>query len=89
MQLLLGVMNLAVMIAIAAIIAVEKLWRRGPMLARLVGVASIAAGLFLFKGCASFCAPSPSEPVSGGSNGIENKSPVLSQRINTIASRRT
>lgn len=47
MQLLLGVMNLAVMIAIAAIIAIEKLWRRGPMLARLVGVASIGAGVFL------------------------------------------
>jgi predicted metal-binding membrane protein len=48
MQLLLGVMNLAVMIAVAAIIAIEKLWRRGPMLARLVGAVSIGAGLFLF-----------------------------------------
>ncbi len=47
MQLLLGVMNLAIMTAVAAIIAIEKLWRRGPMLARLVGVVSIGAGLFL------------------------------------------
>lgn len=47
-QLLLGVMNLLVMITIAAIIAIEKLWRRGPLLARLAGVTSIGAGLFLF-----------------------------------------
>ena len=47
MQLLLGVMNLAVMATIAAIIALEKLWRRGPALARLAGAASIAAGLLL------------------------------------------
>jgi predicted metal-binding membrane protein len=47
MQLLLGVMNLAMMTGVAAIIATEKLWRRGPALARLVGVVSIGAGLFL------------------------------------------
>ena len=47
MQLLLGIMNLAIMTGVAAIIATEKLWRRGPALARLVGVVSIGAGLFL------------------------------------------
>ena len=47
MQLLLGVMNLALMTVVAGIIAIEKLWRRGPALARLVGVVSICAGLFL------------------------------------------
>jgi predicted metal-binding membrane protein len=47
MQLLLGIMNLAIMTGVAAIIATEKLWRRGPVLAGLVGVVSIGAGLFL------------------------------------------
>ena len=47
MQLLLGIKNLAIMTGVAAIIATEKLWRRGPALARLVGVVSIGAGLFL------------------------------------------
>jgi predicted metal-binding membrane protein len=35
----LGVMNIAAMAAIAAVIFLEKLWRRGPMLARIAGVA--------------------------------------------------
>jgi predicted metal-binding membrane protein len=47
MQMLLGVMSLVVMASVAAVIAAEKLWRRGPQLARLVGLASIAAGIFL------------------------------------------
>jgi predicted metal-binding membrane protein len=47
MQLLLGVMNLLVMTVVAAIIAAEKLWWRGPALARVVGLASMGAGLFL------------------------------------------
>jgi predicted metal-binding membrane protein len=47
MQLLLGVMNLAVMAGVAAIIATEKLWKRGPLLARMVGVISIVAGIVL------------------------------------------
>jgi len=47
MQLLPGIKNLAIMTGVAAIIATEKLWRRGPALARLVGVVSIGAGLFL------------------------------------------
>jgi predicted metal-binding membrane protein len=47
MQLLLGVMSLVVMTAIAAVIAAEKLWRRGPLLARFIGAASIAAGVLL------------------------------------------
>ena len=43
-QMILGVMNLGTMIAIAAIIGIEKLWKRGPALARAVGVCTIAAG---------------------------------------------
>jgi predicted metal-binding membrane protein len=35
----LGVMNVAAMAALAAVIFLEKLWRRGPMLSRAVGVA--------------------------------------------------
>ncbi len=45
-QMLLGMMNLTVMIAIAAIIGTEKLWRRGPLLSRVVGVASASVGLW-------------------------------------------
>jgi predicted metal-binding membrane protein len=34
-----GVMNVAAMAALAAVIFLEKLWSRGPLLSRLVGVA--------------------------------------------------
>ncbi len=44
-QMILGVMNLAVMAAIALIIALEKLWIRGPVLARGAGLAAIFLGL--------------------------------------------
>jgi predicted metal-binding membrane protein len=37
-----GVMNIAVMAGLAAVIFLEKLWRRGPLLSRAVGVAFIA-----------------------------------------------
>jgi predicted metal-binding membrane protein len=47
MQMVLGVMNLAVMAGVAAIIATEKLWKRGPLLARLVGSVSIVVGIVL------------------------------------------
>jgi predicted metal-binding membrane protein len=47
MQIVLGVMNLAVMAGVAAIIATEKLWKRGPVLARLVGVISIVVGIVI------------------------------------------
>jgi len=47
MQMVLGVMNLAVMAGVAVIIATEKLWRRGPLLARLVGAVSIIVGIVL------------------------------------------
>lgn len=47
MQMILGVMNLAVMAVVAAIIALEKMWKRGPLLARLVGGVSVAGGLLL------------------------------------------
>ena len=45
-QMILGVMNLGVMAAVAGVIAIEKLWRRGPWFARLVGGLSIALGVF-------------------------------------------
>jgi predicted metal-binding membrane protein len=47
MQTVLGIMNLAVMILIAAVIALEKLWKRGPLIANLAGAASAAFGLYL------------------------------------------
>ena len=37
-----GVMNIAVMAGLAAVIFLEKLWRRGELLTRIVGVALIA-----------------------------------------------
>ena len=46
-QMVLGMMSLAVMIAVAAVIGTEKLWKRGPLLARVVGLASLACGAFL------------------------------------------
>jgi predicted metal-binding membrane protein len=45
-QMILGVMNLAVMLLVAAVIAVEKLWTRGPLFARIAGGAAIAMGGF-------------------------------------------
>jgi predicted metal-binding membrane protein len=47
MQLILGAMNIAVMAAVATIIGVEKLWKRGPLLARMVGAISIVVGFIL------------------------------------------
>jgi len=47
MQMVLGVMNLAVMAGVAAIIATEKLWKRGPLLARMVGAVSIVVGIVI------------------------------------------
>jgi predicted metal-binding membrane protein len=40
-----GVMNVAVMAAIAVVIFVEKLWRYGAGFGRVVGVALILAGV--------------------------------------------
>ena len=48
-QLALGIMNPLVMIVVAMIIAAEKLLRRPEVIARLVGIAAIIAGV------ASFC----------------------------------
>jgi predicted metal-binding membrane protein len=45
MQLVMGVMNLGAMAAIATVIALEKLVARGPLIARVVGVGAIAAGV--------------------------------------------
>lgn len=45
MQAVLGLMNLAVMGVVAGVIAVEKLWSRGPLLARVAGGISIAFGV--------------------------------------------
>jgi predicted metal-binding membrane protein len=47
MQLVLGVMNLAAMVIIAAVIAAEKLLPRGVQIARGTGILSIAAGAAL------------------------------------------
>lgn len=44
-QLALGIMNLAAMVFVAAVIAAEKLWPRGELVARVTGIAAIAAGL--------------------------------------------
>ena len=52
MQLVMGVMNLWAMVAIAVVIGLEKMTPRGELLARLVGVASIAAGSFYVWGAA-------------------------------------
>jgi predicted metal-binding membrane protein len=38
----LGVMNLAAMVVLAAIVLAEKLWVQGELLARAVGVAALA-----------------------------------------------
>jgi predicted metal-binding membrane protein len=46
-QLVLGVMNLAVMAVVGVIIALEKLLPRGEMVARLTGLASILGGIWL------------------------------------------
>ncbi len=42
-----GVMNIAAMIGLAAVIAVEKVWRHGERFARAVGVAAIAYAVAL------------------------------------------
>jgi predicted metal-binding membrane protein len=37
-----GVMNLAAMVVLAAVVLAEKLWGRGEVLARVVGIAALA-----------------------------------------------
>jgi predicted metal-binding membrane protein len=37
-----GVMNLAAMVVLAAVVLAEKLWVRGEVLARVVGIAALA-----------------------------------------------
>ena len=55
MQTILGVMSLTVMILVAALIGAEKLWTRGPLLAQVVGAASIAVGgYFLLRAAGIF-----------------------------------
>ena len=46
-QFVLGVMNLVVMVAVAAIIALEKVLARGELAARITGVAAILGGIWL------------------------------------------
>jgi len=55
MQLALGVMNPLVMIAVATIIAVEKLLPRPAIVARVVGISTIVAGITFF--CVIFLRP--------------------------------
>jgi predicted metal-binding membrane protein len=38
----LGVMNLAAMVVLATVVLAEKLWARGELFARMVGVAALA-----------------------------------------------
>ena len=45
MQLVMGVMNLGAMVLVAAVIALEKLVARGALIARIVGIASLLAGM--------------------------------------------
>jgi predicted metal-binding membrane protein len=46
-QLVLGVMSVPLMAMVALIILLEKQWRHGETLARIVGAASLAGGIFL------------------------------------------
>jgi predicted metal-binding membrane protein len=46
-QLVLGVMNLAAMIVVAVVIALEKLVARGEWLAKVVGLAAMTAGVII------------------------------------------
>jgi len=46
-QMVLGAMNLVVMIVVAALIGFEKLWKHGPLLARVAGAAAVVAGIWL------------------------------------------
>ncbi len=46
-QLVLGVMNLAAMVAVAVVIALEKLLPRGEWLARAAGLVAIVAGIII------------------------------------------
>jgi predicted metal-binding membrane protein len=46
-QLALGVMSVPLMALVALVILLEKQWRHGEVLARVVGVASLAGGIFL------------------------------------------
>src|SRR5947209_2718478 len=52
-QLVLGVMNLTVMVAVAAVIALEKLLPRGDLIVRLTGAAAILGGLVILAKAAS------------------------------------
>ena len=46
-QLVLGVMSVPLMALVALVILLEKQWRHGNLLARVVGAASVAAGIFI------------------------------------------
>ena len=46
-QIALGVMSVPLMALVALVILLEKQWRHGELLARLVGATSLGAGLFL------------------------------------------
>ena len=49
MQLVMGVMNFGAMIAIATVIAFEKLLKRGELIVRIVGSVSIAYGFLILS----------------------------------------
>jgi predicted metal-binding membrane protein len=58
-QLVIGVMNLAAMVAVALVIALEKLVPRGVLVARVVGVITATAGVVLAVGAAVALALKP------------------------------
>lgn len=57
MQLVMGVMHLGAMVAVAAVIALEKLVPRGELIARIVGIASLLAGIVTLVRAASAALP--------------------------------
>jgi predicted metal-binding membrane protein len=60
-----GVMNVPAMIALAVVVFLEKLWRRGPLLTRLVGVAFLAIAIMAAFDPSLLPALRPATPISG------------------------
>jgi predicted metal-binding membrane protein len=58
-----GVMNLWAMVGLAAVVTAEKLARRGPVFARVVGIASIALAIAVFR------VPGPAPGLTSGDMG--------------------
>jgi predicted metal-binding membrane protein len=66
-----GVMNVAAMVALASVIYLEKLWRRGPILTRVVGVAFVAIAVLTIFYPQLLPAPHPgSNPMISETGGM-------------------